>query len=135
MEECSASQPRKQRSVFHRVPAPIATPPEDGVSPVSAEKNAGGLKAPGNHGPFAREMNPLLAGITCQQRSQRKREGYGESRIAGIEIRRMNHHFRILQERSKAVAIGASNQIHSAMGARNGQRFERAGDKVVQREE
>src|ERR1700721_4610458 len=46
----------------------------------------------------------------------------------------MDHHFRILQQRSQAVAIRAGDEIHCAMSARDGQCLEWAGDEVIERQ-
>src|SRR5580704_3897112 len=134
MQKRSARQPRQQRSVFHRVPAPVAAPSENRVSPMCTEENARSLETPGDHGPLTGKVNPLLTGIPRKQRSQGKRERNRETRVARIKIRRVNHHLRVLQKRSQAVAVGASNEIHRAIGTGNGKRFKRAGDEIVERQ-
>ncbi len=102
---------------------------------MGAEQDTHGLKAPRDHGPLARQVDPFFARIARQQRSQRKRKGYGRNRksgIAGIKIRRMNHHLRILQQRSQAVAIGASKDLERAVRSRRRQHFERTGHEIIQ---
>ena len=47
----------------------------------------------------------------------------------------MNHHFRILQQRSQAVAIGARDVVHHAVRARRRKRLERAGNKIIESKE
>ena len=117
------------------IPAPVSAPAKDRVSPVRAKENARSLKAPRDHRPLTRKVNPLFTGIARQQSGQRKRERNGESRIPGIQIRRMDDHFRILQQWSQAVAVAASDKIHRAIGARNRKRFEGAGDEIIERQE
>ena len=132
VKESGASEPRKQRSVFDRIPAPIATPTENGVGPMSAEKNAEGLEAPGDHGPFAGEVNPLFAGITSEQSGEGKCERNGETGVAGIEVGRMNDHFRILEERIEAVAVHAGERFEDAAGVDGGEGLEGILDEVVE---
>src|SRR5439155_16610490 len=59
MEESSAGEPGHQRRVLHRIPAPVASPTQDRISPMRAEKNAAGKKAPSHHRPAASDLNPL----------------------------------------------------------------------------
>src|SRR6266566_6226964 len=42
MEESGAGEPRHQRRVLHRIPAPVASPTQDGVGPMRAQKNTAG---------------------------------------------------------------------------------------------
>src|SRR6266851_1611301 len=90
VQERRAGEPRKQRSVFDGIPAPVAAPTQNGVGPMRAEKNADRLETPRDHRPFAGEVNPFFAGIAREQRGKRKRERNGKTRIAGIKIRRVN---------------------------------------------
>src|SRR5208282_4265233 len=125
---------REKRSVLDRIPAPVASPTEHGVSPMRAKKNADGLEAPGDHGPFASEVNPLFAGIARQQGSQRKGKRNGKTRVSRVEIRRMDDHLRVLQERIEAVSIHADERFQYAAGTHVGESFEGAFDEIVQRE-
>src|SRR5882672_4792737 len=100
-----------------------------------AEKNAARLEAPRDHGPFAREVDPFLARIACQKSGQRESERNGETRVAGIKIRWMNDHFRILQERVQSVAIHADERLNRAGGGNVAEHFEWAGNEIIQREE
>src|ERR1700757_1094519 len=94
MEEGGAGEPRKQGGIFNRVPAPVAAPTEDGVSPVRAKKNANGLETPGDHGPLAGKVNPLLTGIAGKESGKSKSERNSKAGVAGIEVWRMVDHFR-----------------------------------------
>ena len=47
----------------------------------------------------------------------------------------MNHHFRVLQQRRQSVAVGTSDVIHHAIRSRRRERFERAGNEIIQRQE
>src|SRR5579872_2925863 len=53
VQERGADEPRHQRGVLDGVPSPIASPAEDGIGPVSAEKDAAGEESPSDHGPAA----------------------------------------------------------------------------------
>src|SRR6267378_1431222 len=135
MQESRARQPRQQRRVLDRIPAPVAAPTEHGVGPMRAQQNAHGLKAPRDHRPLASQVDPFFARIARQQRSQRKRKRNRKSRVTGIKIRRMNHHLRILQEWIQSVAVGASENLKRPIRSGGRQHLERAGHKIIQREE
>src|SRR5258708_19157481 len=91
--------------MLYGVPAPVTAPAEHWIGPVRAQQNASGLKAPRDHRPFARQVNPFFAWITRQQRAQRKRKRNRKSRVAGIKIRRMNDHFGVLQKWIQTIAV------------------------------
>ena len=131
VKESGASEPGKQRSVFHRIPTPVTAPTENRVSPVSAKQDAERLEAPSDHGPFAGEMNPLFPGIASEQSRKSKRERDGEARVTGIEVRRMNHHLRILEERIQAVAVHAGEGFEDAAGVDGGESLEGILDEIV----
>src|SRR5436190_207004 len=57
MEEGSAGEPGHQRGVLHWIPAPVASPTQDRIGPVRAQKNSTSKKAPGHHGPAASDLN------------------------------------------------------------------------------
>ena len=80
-------------------------------------------------------MNPLLARVPGQQRAQRKGERNGEARIPRIQVGRMDRHLRVLQQGIQSAAVGPRDVIHHPVCSRRRQRFERAGNKVIQREE
>ncbi len=135
VQERRARQPRQERRILDRIPSPITAPAEHRVGPVSAQQNSRGLKHPRNHRPLARQMNPLLARVAGQQRAQRKSKRNREAGVSRIQVRRMDHHFRILQQGSQSVAIGARDVIHHAIRSRRRERFERAGHEIIQRQE
>ena len=65
-----------------------------------------GQEHPRHHGPAAGDVDPLFAGILHDQRAQREGERHGESHVAEIQHRRMDHHLGILQQRIQSVAVG-----------------------------
>ena len=58
-----------QAGVFYGIPSPVAAPAEHGVGPVRAEKDTAGKEHPGDHGPAAGDVDPLLAGVAHHQRA------------------------------------------------------------------
>src|SRR5260370_41909041 len=113
MEEGGGGEPWRQRCIFDGIPPPVSSPAKDGVGPMRAEKNSAGEKSPGNHGPAAGDVDPFLAGIFHDQRSQREGERYGEPHVSEVEHRGMNHHFRILEQRVQAGAVGWKRTLHN----------------------
>ena len=100
-----------------------------------AQQNSHALEAPGDHGPAPGDVNPFLAGIAAEQRGQCKREWHGESGVAEVQHRRVNHHFRILQQRVQAVAVGNRSEAHHSARVHISQHAERAGHEIIQGEE
>ncbi len=80
-------------------------------------------------------MNPFLARVASQQRAQRKGKWNREARVPRIQVRRMDHHLRVLQQRRQAIAIRSRDQVHHAIRPRRRQRLERAFYEVIQRQE
>src|SRR2546429_7887267 len=91
------------------------------------------LEHPGNHRPLARQMDPLLPWVARQQRSESKRKRNRKTRITGIQIRRMNDHLRVLQQRIQSVAVGSRDEAHHATCPGRSQSLERALHEIVQR--
>src|SRR5437868_6733741 len=70
-----------RRGVFDWVQAPVTAPSEHRVRPMRAQHDSAGLEHPGDHRPLARQVNPLLARVACEEGTQRKRKRYRKSRI------------------------------------------------------
>src|SRR5580693_7032941 len=66
MQKRSPRNPRQQRRIFHRIPSPIPTPPQNRISPVRPQKDPHTLKSPSHHGPAASDVNPFFARIAAQ---------------------------------------------------------------------
>src|SRR5580704_49034 len=115
VQESGGGNPGKQRSIFHRVPRPVAAPTENRVGPVGAKKNADGLKAPGDHRPAARDVNPFFAGIAAEKRGERESERNRETGVAEVKHRRMDIHLRILKKWSEAFAVGQRSHLGDAV--------------------
>src|SRR5690242_1438688 len=105
MQERRSGEPREERRVFNRIPSPIAAPAKYRVRPVSTEKNPAGQKAPGNHGPTTRNVDPFLTWILHDEGAQRKSERHRKPHISQVQHRRMNNHLGILKERIESVSI------------------------------
>ena len=118
VQKRGAGQPWHERSIFHRIPSPVAAPAENGIGPVRAEENADGQEAPGHHGPAAGDVDPFFAGIFHDERAQREREWHGEADVSQIQHGRVNDHFGILQKRIQSGAIGGKRALHDAERAR-----------------
>src|SRR3984957_4552906 len=129
-----ARQPRQQRRILDRGAAQIPPPAEHRVRPMRAEQNSRRLEAPRDHRPLARQVNPLLTRIPRQERAQRKRKRNRESRIPRIQIRRMNHHLGILQQRRQSIPIRPRVNRQRTIRARRSQHLKWARHKIVQRQ-
>ena len=105
VQERRAGEPRHERGVFYRIPAPVAAPAQDGVGPVCAEKDSNRQEAPRHHGPAAGDVDPLFAGILHDERAQGEGEGDGEADVSQVKHGRMNDHLGILQQRIQAGAV------------------------------
>ena len=68
-----------------------------------------GEEEPGDHGPAAGDVDPLLAGVAHHQRAQGEGERHAEAHIAEVEHRRVDHHLGILQQRIEAGAVGGTD--------------------------
>src|SRR5438046_288333 len=99
-----------------------------------AEKNSRGLESPRNHRPAAREVNPLLARISSEQRGQSKRKWNRKSRVPGIKRGRMNRHFRILKQGVEAASVRRHRKVENAAALRR-KHLKRAGDKSIHDQE
>src|SRR5215469_10907176 len=80
-----ARQPGHQGSILHRIPSPVAAPPEDGISPMGTEEDSASKKSPGDHGPAAGNVNPFFAGILHDQRAESEGERNRETYVSEIE--------------------------------------------------
>ncbi len=68
-----------------------------------------GEEEPGDHGPAAGDVDPLLAGVAHHERAEGEGEGHAESDVAEVEHRRVDDHLGILQQRIEAVAVGGND--------------------------
>ena len=105
VQERRPGQPRHQRGVLHRVPAPVSTPPQHRVGPVRSQEDPAGQEQPRHHRPPAGDVDPLLPRVPHHQRTQRKGKRDGEAHVAEVEHRRMDHHLRILEQRVQPEAV------------------------------
>ena len=81
---------------------------------MGTEKNSAGEEGPRDHGPAARDVDPLLAGILHDQRAQREGEGDSEADVAQIQHGWMDYHLGILQQRIQAIAVGGNCTLHDS---------------------
>src|SRR5579863_8649645 len=126
MQEGGAEKPRHQGGILDRIPSPVAAPSENRIGPVSAEEDAASEQSPGDHGPAAGDVNPLVAGILHDQSAEREGERDGGTNVPEIEHRRMDHHLGILEKGIQSAAVGTQRAFQQA---------ERIGGEVHQREE
>src|SRR5262249_2155071 len=101
---------------FNGIPSPVASPAEDGISPVCAEKNSDGEKSPGDHGPAAGGGDPFLAGGLHDQRAGGEPEGKGETKKSGTEQGGRENNHRELQERVESAAVGTHRTFKKTEG-------------------
>ncbi len=105
VQEGGAGEPGHERGVFDGVPAPVASPAEDGVGPVRAHEDADGEEEPGDHGPAAGDVDPLFAGVAHHQRAEGEGEGDREADVAEVEHRGMHDHLGVLEEGIEACSV------------------------------
>src|SRR6185437_7256401 len=102
------------------------------VVPVAAEQNSHAQESPADHGPAARDVDPLFARIAAERRAKGKGERHGESGVAEVAHRRMYVHLAVLQERREAVSVGKRDDVRYASGAFCSNEAERAGNEIIE---
>src|SRR5438093_4523462 len=110
MEERGRGKPRQERGILHRVPRPVATPAELGVSPCSSQDDSDRERAPREEGPAASRREPALVELAGEQRGHRERERDRETYESGVEERGMHEHPGRLKERVQALTIGRNRR-------------------------
>ena len=80
VDERGRGEPRQQRRVLDRVPAPVAAPAEHRVAPPRAEHDADGEEAPRDERRAAHVGQPALAEAAGDERGDRERERDREAR-------------------------------------------------------
>ena len=72
---------------------------------MSPEEDPASEEAPRHHRPTPGDVDPLLARILHDQRAKCEGERHGESDVAEIEHRRMDHHLRVLEQGIQSIAV------------------------------
>ena len=129
MQVGRAGQPREERGVLHRVPRPVAAPPQDLVRPPGAQQDPHRQAAPGHERPAAGLQQPALPHATRGQRRHRQGERHGEAHIAQVEHRRVERHEDVVLEQwvgARAVVAGPRLEAGERVG-RTGQQEEEEG--------
>src|SRR5260370_36035482 len=106
MQEGGAGEPWHQRRIFDGIPSPVASPAEDGVGPMRAEKNSAGEKSPGDHGPAAGGVDPFLAGGFYNKRPHRAGRRHREAHASAGKHRGMEEPLPTLEQRDAPGARG-----------------------------
>ena len=108
MQVGGTGQPRQQRGVFHRVPAPVATPAQHLVGPPGTQDDAHGEKAPRHQGPASGFHQPALTQPTGDQCPDGEGEWHGEAHVPQVQHGRVKGHEDVfLQQRIGPGAIKA----------------------------
>src|SRR6266849_3491724 len=92
MEVSRGGEPGHDRRVFHRVPSPISTPPQDLIRPAAAEHIAHGQKEPRQESPAARSADPYLPKLSSGQGSHSKSKRHRSADIAQVQRGGMDGH-------------------------------------------
>src|SRR3546814_11455705 len=87
VEVGGAGEPRQQRRVLDRVPAPEAAPAEHLVAPPRAEDDADGKEAPGDERGPAGLDEPALTQPAGGEGGDGDGERHGEANVAEVETR------------------------------------------------
>ena len=107
VDERGRGDPRQQRRVLHRVPAPVPAPAEHLVAPPRAEHDPDREEAPRDERHPAGVGQPPLTEATGDERRDRERERHGEADVPEVEHRRVERHQRVvLQQRVGPLAVG-----------------------------
>ena len=115
MDERDRGEPREQRRVLHRVPSPVAAPPQHRVAPQRAEEEAGGEEPERDERRAAHVREPALPEATGRERRDRERERDREPDEAGVEDRRVDDDERVvLQQRVRALSVGRDRAVDLA---------------------
>ena len=98
VNERRTNQPRDERRVFHRVPAPVTAPAEHVICPAPAEQQAQREEQPCDQRPAPRRLDPVGGQVAGSQRRHCKRKRNHEAREAEIQHRRVNDHAEVPQQ-------------------------------------
>ena len=127
MDERGGGEPREQRRVLDRVPAPEAAPAEHRVAPPRAEHDADREEAPRDERRTADRGEPSFTESSGDERGDREGERDREADVARVEERRVDRDERmVLQQRVRARTVERD---------RAGLRLERVRGEEHQREE
>ena len=110
VQKSGAGQPGHEGRDLDRVPAPVAAPAENVISPAAAEHQAEGQEQPGPQGPAAGEAYPAIVGAACDQRGDGESVRDNEGDKSKIQHRGMDDHARMAQERVQSLPIGRGEQ-------------------------
>src|SRR5437868_14518529 len=120
MEVGRRREPGHDRRVLHRVPGPIAAPPEDRVAPPGSGDDADAEQGPRPERGLARLGEPAIARLTEDERGDRVGEWDAREDVAEVEEWRMEGHERmVLQQRVRAVPV-ARDRVRGDAGERVG---------------
>ena len=92
MQVGGTRQPRQQRCVFHRVPAPVPAPAQHLVGPPRTQDDAGGEKTPCHQCPAAGLDQPPFTQPAGDQRPDGEGERHSEPHVPEVEHGRMERH-------------------------------------------
>ena len=131
MDQRRAHQPGHERGVLDRIPEPPAAPAQFVVGPPAAERNADGLKQPGEDRPRPGPFGPGLIQPPLQHRRAGKCEGHREAHVAGVEHRRMDREREVLQHRIQVRAVlRRRNQAQERIRGPQREQHEAAADQA-----
>ena len=126
-----AAEPRQERGVLHRVPAPEAAPPEHLVRPPGAEHDADRQEGEGHQRPAPALDLPAVPHPSGGQHADGEGEGHGEADEADVEQRRVDGHQRVvLQQRVRPEALRRARRGDERVGRPDHQAEEEGGDDV-----
>ena len=101
-----ADQPGNERSVFHRVPCPVAAPAKFHVGPPSSDDDADGKKEPCREGEGPRDIKPgLFASVDMHGLRQSQAAGYDKASVTEEKQWRMKYHAGVLEQRIHAPPV------------------------------
>ncbi len=129
VQEGRGRQPRDQRGVLDRVPAPEAAPADLLVGPLGAQQHADAEREPGHERPAPHGLQPASVGAAADERGHRERERDREADVAEVEQRRVREHVRVLQRGHEAGAVARhlGDGVERARDEARREREERAG--------
>ena len=129
VQERRGREPRDQRGVLDRIPAPEPAPADLLVGPLGAQQHADAEREPGHERPAPHRLEPAPVGAAADERRHRERERDREADVAEVEQRRVGEHVRVLKRRNEAGAVARhlGDGLERARDEARREREERAG--------
>ena len=133
MEHDAGEQPRHERGVLDRIPAPVTAPAEYLVCPVAADEDARTEECPRDERPAPHWSEEARIQRCLYHALKRVGKGHGEQRVAHEDDRRVHRHPRILQQRVHPMPVHGNSLCGSKGALKEDEEDEHRSECVVDR--